>query len=1268
MSRFDATRPLAPGVTLLEASAGTGKTYSITSIALQLVVEHGLDIGELLVVTFTEAATAELRDRVRGRLGHALGAFESAGAGDTEPAEDRYVAHLVQEAREDGTLERGIGRLRAALRGFDDAAIFTIHGFCSRVMREHAFECGADLDGELLEDAGRLLDDIVADFWARDVATLPEDSVGLLLAHGLSPSTLLGVARAAVGDPDLVIEPAPAPASRRDMSYGEILRRTVGIWRAERAAVIGAIDSLMATKAIDGRRWRASYLESRSLKLDSWVSGDEWASPPTEMGYFGVSSIRQCMKAGHDAPAHPFFEACDELIGAHAAGAGDMVLLLHRCAAYARQEFARRKGAARVHTYDDMLRRVGDALRDPVHGEALALALGRCWRAVLIDEFQDTDSVQWHIFSRAFGGGSHFLVLIGDPKQAIYSFRGADIHTYVAASRDAGARHELDTNWRSDAPLVEAVSHLFGGAERPFAVEGIDFLPVCARHGTRLRTGLDPAPLQVQLVGREGIFRPGDRTPGVPKRALEGHLPALVAADVARFLRSGTTIAEEEHPERPVTPRDVAVLVRTNRQAARMQRALLDHGVPAVLQSAESVFHAIEARELEAVLAAILEPARVRLARRALATELLGAAAAAELAESGAVDGEVGIGDALAATIADEARWERWTERFRAWRVTWEERGVMPMIRELLDECELPRRLLALRSGERRMTNLRHLAELLHDASLAESLAPPALLQWLRRRRADASSPGEAQQLRLESDTDAVRVVTIHKSKGLEYPVVWCPFLWADRLPDDRGFLRHQRERDGRRERVLDVGSAKAAREEALEGARDEAYAENLRLLYVALTRARHRCTVVWGGINQAGASALAHLLHVQAGDDVRAVRAAVSEQYAQFGDEALFESVANLAGGSGDTIAVRWMDVESLLDEPRWRAPESVAATPLHARRWERERPLDVLWRMGSFTALTRASYARPDDMIAQVDDTPEAVPAAVLEAVLEAVGDDRRAAVAQLLEVAGEPADSAVPLDDFDASARAGILFHDVLERLDFTDDAALEPLVRARLAAFGFDSIRWTEPVSEALAQVLATPLAAGSDAWRLMDVSGAHRMNELRFELPVCGGLEAGHAPALTPAALARVFGEHPGGALPEGYAGRLAALGFAPLRGFLSGAIDLVVERDGRWYVLDYKSNHLGPTRDHYAPHRLANEMTGAHYVLQYHLYLVALHRYLSWRVQGYDYERHVGGVLYLFLRGMSPEAGAERGVFHDLPPASRVLALDRIISGMEGGS
>lgn len=1185
------------GTSLVEAGAGTGKTYTIVELYVRFLLERRLRVPQILVVTYTVAATAELRGRVRRRL--------VALAGSLAPGAD---LECVEEA----------------LRSFDQAAIFTIHGFCQRALQEHAFESGRSFDCELVSDQRALLEEVAQDFWARQLYAAPRFLVEYASssASRARPSRLAELADRIASRPDIELRPPRRPAPDLQVLEKEWRRAFEPVARAWQADGPDVLE-MLATGAEEGHLHRGRYRPETvrvrwHIALDEELRGGRPGIGRRFSSFPLLGTSGMVPKKGHAPPVHPFFDLCDELVRADAdleKALGDWVASFrHDFVAYARAELARRKDEREILFFDDLLQGLRDALVQE-GGERVAEAIRRRHPVALIDEFQDTDPIQYEIFRRVWHARrENALVLIGDPKQAIYAFRGADVQAYLDARSDAGGEvHGLRRNRRADPALVAAINALFASPPVPFARPEIPYHPAEAREGARdaltgerIRSGL-----------RILWTSPPEGEGEVPTARDGGDLSHHVAGEVARLL--GT---EHLLGGRRLRARDIAVLTRTNRQARSVQAALRQYGVVGVLQSEESVFATDEASELERVMRAMAEPENPSRLRAALATTLLGRDA----------------GDLLA-VLADEegALWDGWVLSLRDCRQIWVERSFVQALRRLWVERDVSARLLARPDGERRVTNLLHLGELLHRASVENRLGPQALLYWFARRRREAegmsSTLAEDAQLRLESDAEAVQLLTVHRSKGLQYPVTICPFLWDGSLLRNDSFLRFHDPVSG--ELVLDAESAGEGKPQALK----EAHEESLRLLYVALTRAKHHCSIVWGRFKNAGTSPLAHLLHPPApgepvpGQSKKNPASRLKDRSeAELRDD--IDRVVRAAAGSivveaWEPDAVPVPEVPAVLREV---SPANLASASAGRR-------FPNLWRLSSFSGL--------------VSGAPEADAAEVARDYDARMGDSSEPA-----ETASEASDRIV-LADFPAGAMPGILIHEILEKLDFADVAGadvdgLPALVASELGRRGF-APRWCEPLVRGLTDVLSVPLDSEAPSSHLGALARSDRIDEMEFMLPV-----AARDRALSPDALGRAFAEHAEAPWVRQYAARATALGFPALAGHLRGFIDLVGRRDGRFFIIDYKSNRLGASVSDYRPEALQEAMLEHDYVLQYHLYLVALHRHLSLRLPGYEYEEHVAGAWYLFVRGMSSSHPPGWGMVRDRPPRALIEALSEL--------
>ena len=1305
----------AGSMTLIEASAGTGKTRELTGIVARLVVEDHRRLDEILVVTFTRAATAELRDRIRDTL---RSTHRAVVAG--EAPEASQAAELLAGWREDAGFdpEAAVRRLEAALQDIDRANVFTIHGFCQRVLADLAFDGGFPFGFEVSGDDAEIVARASRDFWRRRMYAASKVLAGYTADNGFRPDDLAAWVGRWRAKPDIRLkggEPLDVPVESREAAWQGVLDGVRAEWERHRER--------FRSEVLDGdwlnrRRYARPRVERELAALEKLLDESEPLLPePERFGRYGATVLADACRRGKTLPNNPLFAAFDQLEEASTELRAAFDGWLRR----ARREILDEAGESVRHRvledrllgFDDLLLELYRALRSD-GGERLARRIRREYPVALIDEFQDTDPVQADVFMRiydatgdtpgvdsgqeagaatpdapqgaapveaagngapadrspaevrgaAFGSGPATgraevggLFVVGDPKQSIYRFRGADVFAYLRARDAAHERRTLERNWRSVPALVEAVSAVFARSN-PFAVPEIEYPPVAPgrEEGESLSiegtAGEGPLAFRLLPARRDGKrWTKGDAAP----------FAASAAADEIARLLSLTGDGRAVLEGRPLTGADVAVLVRTRAQGRLVADALRERNVRSVEVGDTSVFESREAEQMERLLWALAEPGRGARERGALAGDLFG------LDAGGLLD----LGE-------DEEAWSEWSERLRSWRADWEARGIGPLLRRLVESEGGAARLLRYPDGARRLTNVRHLADLLQGAEAELRTAPAGLAVWFSRRRAEAGTHDEDLQLRLESDEELVRILTVHGAKGLEFPLVFLPFAWDARDPSrGRGehAAYHGGEAEGYRE-VLDLEPDETAR--AL--ARREELSEDLRLLYVALTRARYRCVVTWGQVRAAEHAPLAWLLHregnraagstdVPSGageggadgeglDSVDAAVAATARRFSGLTDEALHAEVRAFAGSRPTQVSV---EVPDGPDESA--RPTVLAALPpsvLAARRLDR--PLRRTRQLTSFSALTATVTAgsfgspvappdvdRPDH---DQHEAPERSDDAVTPVEDEAIG----AALS------------------FPRGPVAGSCLHRIFERLDEAPEAAadLDGICRDALAEFGFRgdlreaaramverarAVRLAEPeagpAGGAKGASRSSNAPGGSTGFRLSDP--VPRLVELEFAFPVAGLDRAQLGASLRENGYRDPFAPSPEGRPDEPPS--------PPIDGFLRGFVDLVVEHAGRWYVIDYKSNWLGPAPGDYSREAVAAAMRASAYPLQYLLYLVALHRHLGLRLPGYDYERHVGGVFYLFVRGMDPAAGTERGVWFDRPAASFVHGLDRLFRG-----
>ncbi len=1196
------------GSNLIEASAGTGKTYAIACLYLRLLVEKELTPDQILVVTFTEAATEELRGRIRSRIREALDVF--AG----KPTDDPFLRGLCEN-----TNGRGPGKdasmelLDRAIKSFDTASIFTIHGFCLRALQDNAFESGSLFDTELVTDPSSLLQQMVDDFWRMEFFGDQAPLLNAVLRKGYSPDSFAAFARKMLDNPKMKILPDLCSPDRADIhrECREEFEQVRKQWIKCREEVVDILENDKGLSRSE-KAYRPDVLPELYDGMDSFTGGDNPYDLFKGFRKFCASGILEGKKPKSAAPEHLFFDTCERL---QKLVNERFLLLKWKLLEFCRERFPLLRREANIRFFSDLLNDLYAALNGDT-GDGLAECLRGKYRAALIDEFQDTDPVQYDIFHKIYAHPETPLFLIGDPKQAIYSFRGADIFAYMEAARcvDSDRRFTLTNNWRSTPTLLHAFNTVFDNEGKPFVYDEISYHPITSGKADTTSPltleGSDGAPLQVWTVP------PGEDGQPLSVGSANDAVQDSVAAEVSRLLRDGAE-GRASIENRPVVPGDIAVIVRSHRQAGKIQDALRELGIPSVMRSDESIFATGEAREICTLLAAIADPRRDYKVRAALATSIMGMS-----------------GNDIAVLLDDEKAWEGCLEKFRDYHQSWQDRGFMVMSRTLMDRDGVRGRLLRRPDGDRRMTNVLHCFEVLHQAAHEGRLGMESLLTWFGEKVA-AGEKSEEYQIRLETDEKAVKIVTVHVSKGLEYPIVFCPYMWGGIKTDADVATFHDSF-----VMVRDFGSDQFDSHRVL--AEKESLAESLRLLYVALTRAKYRCYLVAGkindktGKNRPETSPVSYLFH--APEEIRTVDDLVSRLAAEIRKltapdmQKQLEEIAGKAGGAISVVPMPAAD-----GSPTY-IPSRDEGKPLTSRK--PATAIDRDWRVASFT-----SFAKRDAEGVELPDRDE-------------TGGDYPAS--DMAAAGEEPGGKSI--FTFPKGAQAGIFMHGIFEDLDFShaDGEEVGDLVLKRLEKSGYSS-EWQPHIRNMVGKVVSTPIQTPSGSFSLCDLRKGSWIAELEFFFPLR---------FITSGLLSQCLRKWSGHTDAVDLLQVCSSLGFRPVRGMLRGFMDMVFEHGEKFYLLDWKSNHLGNRLEDYSREKLGRTMEKNLYPLQYLLYTVALNRYLSLRVRDYDYEARFGGVLYVFLRGVNPENGGETGIFRDIPPAAMVQELTELLveADAKGGS
>ncbi|HEX3018907.1 MAG TPA: exodeoxyribonuclease V subunit beta [Chitinispirillaceae bacterium] len=1185
LPQFNLLNTSLSGHILIEASAGTGKTYTISRLFLRLLIEKEYPPSSILVVTFTDAAAGELKERIYLLIREALKAYQSGSS------DDPFLESLIA-----GTDPEKANRiLQSALYNFNTAAIYTIHGFCQKVLYENSFESGAAFESTIITDQNSLIQEIIHDYWRINFYSESPSFLAYAIQTGIGPQTFIDLTRAAGrSSENLKIVPVitdNGDFSREETAFNQSFQELNSSWEQCR----NEIRSMLEKGNLKATKYSQKIIQELVLSMDTMLkSGIADPNLFERFENFTPPVLAEFTKKGFNAPQHAFFNLCEK----HAETARQLTnrfdsritKLQISFLSYLNQELTSRKRSRGQLFFDDLLRNVHSALANSRQSKELAARLREIYRVALIDEFQDTDSVQYNIFSIIFDNNLP-LFMIGDPKQSIYGFRGADIFTYLQASQQVAARYTLLANYRSDPSFLSALNTLFLRTDNQFVYEKIEFHEA------------EAGKTESQQIVIEGVNQPslnfifmGDQTDSSKKIDKNTAICSSVTSEVSRLI-SMSLQNKASIGSRQINPSDIAVLVRTNREAEMIQQSLSSVNIPSVIDSGSSVFETTDAVDLGRLLTALLEPTRSEFINAVLASPLFGLTA-----------------NRIEELSSNQQSWENYAFKFLHYHDLWRDHGFMYMFRHFLAEEHIRPKLLTLEQGERHLTNILHLSELLHLQEKQKQAGMTKLHSWFLQKITDNTMQvTDEEMLRLESDKDAVTIITIHKSKGLEYPIVFCPFWHNSELPNKAIASTFHDPQSGN-EPVLAIGTEELDRNRQL--IETELLAENMRLLYVALTRAKSNCYVVWGKLRGTESSALAYLLHKNEIND--------------FSLPALKEKLKSL---SADQIKQTLKEICNLnpaiavLDGRT--EPQKVMIRQTQEKQFsylKLGRAIPESWRISSFSSLTKTHYApeSPD-----YDFTPE---------FSEFIVKDEKKEDFNIF--------------NFPRGSNAGTFLHSVFEKTDFSDCSSVQAHsnIESLLDLHQFDS-SWKPVISQLVTDTLNTPLKNGSGDFKLSEISKTSCRKEMEFYFPL---------KKISPPDLQQIFsGQVQTDLFMNDY--HAEGLQFSPSYGFMKGYIDLIFESGNRFYLLDWKSNHLGNRYEDYHPDSLKEVMKAEHYILQYHIYLTALDKYLELRYKGYSYQKNFGGVYYVFLRGI--DGKSENGIYFDRPEEKVVRRLREVLVG-----
>lgn len=1151
---------LLTGTNLIEASAGTGKTYAIAMLALRFVVEQALDIKQILVVTFTKAATEELKDRIRTRLAEARHAINKSHS-NIDPNITLWLDGLSIEP------ELILQRLNNALLDIDQAGIFTIHGFCQRILAEHALESGQLFDSELTGDISSIKQACSDDFWRKQVYQRSPWESALLTADYKTPDSVLASV-------DFIPSELSVFPEYEDLDQVfSKLKRLIEIHGDTIVSSLQIIEEILP-----GGKFKPGFennFKQTYQNLIDWLNQSSPIRP--DFSVFTSQGLNDALNGNkfRKSKANPLssveqkqayidslnfdfapFEQLDAIIK------GISLVFRRSLLQTLREDVDKRLQQLNILSFDDLITRLADALRDE-KGQALRLEIQQRYQAALIDEFQDTDQNQWLIFSTLFNHSENFLYLIGDPKQAIYKFRGADIYSYFAAQEQAQHHFTLSKNWRSQPHLVAGINTLFA-SENAFYSDQLIFNPVdsalSTEQGVLSQDNLELAPLVLwQLDKGEDEHWSSGKAANEIKQAVVNEILDLLTDSFCIQKTSG---------KNSIQAKDIAILVRSNPQAKAFKLALNDVGVSAVINSKESVFCTQEAYHLYILLQAISHPANNTFLKQALTLDWFKL-----------------NGQQLLQTLNDDEAIDLWVSHFLDYQQLWLNKGLMVTMKRLLATEKVYPHISLTKLAERRITNIQHCIELVQQAAIDEHLGINKTLDWLHQNITQAASSNTSsneQQLRLESDEDAVKIITMHSSKGLEYEIVFCPFLWqrGNRLLQENSKISCHINN----EMIVDLGSEQFEQHRLL--ALDEELAEDLRIFYVAVTRAKYRCYINWADVrtkDKPNNSAMAYLLDFSTAD--------FSEQQ---------KKLQSFSTKQPASFEFRLLKTDQEITG-RWQ--QSLSDNALCYQ--QRQRSLYTHWQMSSYTALSSLS----------IHDVPE-------------LPDDkaREEIIVKVLEQ---------EVNELPRGATTGNVIHDLLENISFAYIAQDNDISQQREKSCMRYGLKTDTPelIDQLLRRTVSTVLTDTETSFSLKELSEQQCLKEMPFYLSM---------KTMDISLINSILKDCPA----------YQPLSEKTLCGYLTGFIDLICESNGKYYVMDYKSNSL----ESYDQDKLVLAMREHNYGLQYWIYTLVLHLYLQQRLPDYNYEKHIGGVKYLFVRGMD-ETQENSGIYQTRPELKKIKQL-----------
>ena len=1206
MNEFDVIESPISGSCLIEASAGTGKTYALSIIYLRLIVEKKLKIEDILVVTFTIAATAELRQKIRDRLREALDVINE------KDVNNETISQLMKKYKGDRVTEQII---LTALKSFDQASIYTIHSFCRQLLVDNAFESGVLFTSEIVKD-NDFIKQGAADQWRKVLYNSPLS----IVSYVMNSSEVSEFAKLYAKRPlstDLIIKPeVNVTIESVDRFYNLIYAyysELTEAWHLEKENVT---EIFYRENYLSGAIYRKDSKEALLEDMDQYVESANPLIIFDKFENFTTDKIKKSLNKDNEYIENNVFNICQKIYTTYSeymnSGTSFLVNMKKSFFDTMDELLLNEKNVNIGTSFDDLIKAAHRGLKG-ASGAQLEERVRARYKAALIDEFQDTDDLQFDIFNSLFNNKSTILFLIGDPKQAIYRFRGADIFSYLKASQAVDKKYTLTHNWRSRYELIESVNDIFSETSNPFVYAKIEFNPakpaIKDQADRFMKNGITIPAFDIWLAAEYT----NDKDKALMER-LSAEISLLINRDDDTF-----TIGGEK-----INPKDIAILVRKRRQGLAARRALLKYNIPSVLRGMDNVFESEDALSLYFIISAIADPMNLNFVKAALSTRIMGYSANMLYEFNKDLSSESNrTGDVVT--------------RFYEYRNTWLSEGLLSMISAFLKGEEIPARLFAMTGGDRMMTNINHIAEILHEKEYKEGLAPKELAFWFKNIISNPSDDDE-YTMRLERDDDAVNIITMHACKGLEFPIVYCPFLGYAEYKEDNYIIYHDPVENNKPVMYLDknadedVNNIKEIKE-------TEDLAEDVRLLYVALTRAKSACRIMLIINRNFKKSALYHVVFKDRLD------AANNEDNNNEDNNKEYNSKKDSDSSEKDNKKKAKVNfnrefaeevLQEIVYDSKGRISFDDGDIPMGKQYIAEKYSNEITAR--EFTGKIRErlithSYSSISKRLLQHQDHDE---------------KDFFSEYHSEYNIKKENG-----IFGFPAGNVAGLCVHDIFEKIDFTtkDRDYVDENCRDILLKYKFDQT-WSTHLADMFFNVVDSTI--DDTGMKLSDIGFDSRLSELEFLFPIDN---------FNSKRFREIFNDQ------THYCDRIYRKlidNYADAGGMMKGFIDLVFVYDGKYYIADWKSNHMGSDYNNYIHSRLEEEMDKHNYYLQYYIYTTALNRYLRHRIPNYSYEEHMGGVFYFFVRGMSgmnSNASSKTGIFIDRPKEDVIEKLDKFFVG-----